>query len=163
MNSDFSFSKTSCLTKAEEPSLSYYFTHSWRENNWIHTFPKCISAMWNATSLIQHLNSCRHVHFLRRQPPLHHGNLHYIYICILLHADRQGGLVSVTVFMVGNGTRDQRSNPGRGCLHITSSSCSLKRHEFTCYSSQLWVKSRVVWMMIIIALSSQMIGVLCMS
>ena len=24
MNSDFSFSKTSCLTKAEEPSLSYY-------------------------------------------------------------------------------------------------------------------------------------------
>ena len=24
------------------------FTHRWRENNWIHTFPKGISAMWNA-------------------------------------------------------------------------------------------------------------------
>ena len=33
LNSEFSFSKTSCLTKAEEPSLP------WRENNWIHTFP----------------------------------------------------------------------------------------------------------------------------
>ena len=59
-------SETSCLTKAEEPSLSYYFTHSWRENNRIHTFPKGISAMWNAISLVQDLNSCRHVCFLRR-------------------------------------------------------------------------------------------------
>ena len=33
LNSEFSFSQTSCLTKAEEPSLPYYFTHSWRENN----------------------------------------------------------------------------------------------------------------------------------
>ena len=33
------------------------FTHSWRENNWIHTFPKGISAMWNAISLAQDLNS----------------------------------------------------------------------------------------------------------
>ena len=24
------------------------FTHRWRENNWVHTFPKGISAMWNA-------------------------------------------------------------------------------------------------------------------
>ena len=55
LNSEFSFSKTSCLTKAEEPSLPYYFTHSWRENNWIHTFPKGISAMWNAISLVQDL------------------------------------------------------------------------------------------------------------
>ena len=42
------------------------FTHSWRENNWIHTFPKGISTMWNAISLVQDLNSCRRVHFLRR-------------------------------------------------------------------------------------------------
>ena len=42
------------------------FTHSWRENNWIHTFPKGISAMWNAISLVQYLNLCRCVHFLRR-------------------------------------------------------------------------------------------------
>ena len=33
------------------------FTHSWRENNWIHTFPKGISAMWNAIRLVQDLNS----------------------------------------------------------------------------------------------------------
>ena len=33
------------------------FTHSWRENNWIHTFPKDISAMGNAISLVQDLNS----------------------------------------------------------------------------------------------------------
>ena len=45
LNSEFSFSYTSCLTKAEEPCLPYYFTHSWRENNWIHTFPKGIRAM----------------------------------------------------------------------------------------------------------------------
>ena len=42
------------------------FTHSWRENDWIHTFPKGISAMWNAISLVQDLNSCRCVHSLRR-------------------------------------------------------------------------------------------------
>ena len=41
-------------------------THSWRENNWIHTFPKGIGAMWNAISIDQDLNSCRRVHFLRR-------------------------------------------------------------------------------------------------
>ena len=45
LNSEFSFFKTSCLTKAKELSLSYYFTHSWRENNWIHTFPKFIITM----------------------------------------------------------------------------------------------------------------------
>ena len=27
------------------------FTHSWRENSWLHIFPMCISAMWNANSL----------------------------------------------------------------------------------------------------------------
>ena len=66
LNSEFSFSSTSCLFKAEEPTLPYYFTHSLRENNWIQTFPKGISAMWNATILVQDLNSCRRVHFLRR-------------------------------------------------------------------------------------------------
>ena len=42
------------------------FTHSWRENHWIHTFPKGISSMWNAISLVQDLNSSRRIHFLRR-------------------------------------------------------------------------------------------------
>ena len=47
LNSEFSFSLTCYLTKAEEPSLSYY---------WIHTFPKAICAMWNAISLVQDLS-----------------------------------------------------------------------------------------------------------
>ena len=59
LNSEFSFSKT------EEPSLPYYLPIV-RENNWIHTFPKGISAMWNAISLDQDLNSCRRVPFQRR-------------------------------------------------------------------------------------------------
>ena len=50
----------------EEPSLSGYLLIAWRENNWIHTFLKRVSAMWNAISLVQDLNSCRRVHFLRQ-------------------------------------------------------------------------------------------------
>ena len=51
LNSEYSFSETSCLTKAEEPSLSHYLPIAGGENNWIHTFPKGISAMWNVISL----------------------------------------------------------------------------------------------------------------
>ena len=51
------------------------FTHSWSKNNWIHTFPKRISAMWNTIILVEDLNLCRRVHFLRWYP-LHHGHLH---------------------------------------------------------------------------------------
>ena len=39
------------------------FTHSWRENTLIHTFPKRISAMRIASRLIHNLNSCHRVHF----------------------------------------------------------------------------------------------------
>ena len=34
------------------------------ENSWIHTFPKSISAMWNANSLVLGSNSGRRVNFL---------------------------------------------------------------------------------------------------
>ena len=37
---------------AEEISLPYYLLVAGGENNWIHTFPKGISAMWNAISLV---------------------------------------------------------------------------------------------------------------
>ena len=37
--------ETSCLTTAEETSFALLFTHSWREKNWIRTFPKGISGM----------------------------------------------------------------------------------------------------------------------
>ena len=52
------------LVASPRTQSALIFTHSWRENNWIHTVPKCISAMWNAIRLVQGLNSCRHVHFL---------------------------------------------------------------------------------------------------
>ena len=45
-------------------SISYDDNHSWRENNWIHTFPKGISAMWNAVGLVQDLNLCRRVIYI---------------------------------------------------------------------------------------------------
>ena len=50
LNSGFSFSYTSCLPKAEEPSLSYYLPIAGGRiihNSYggIHTFPKGISAM----------------------------------------------------------------------------------------------------------------------
>ena len=40
---------------AEEPSLSYYLPIAGGRIFWIHTFPKGISAMWNAISLVQDL------------------------------------------------------------------------------------------------------------
>ena len=42
LNSDFPSSRLVALPRLK--NLPYYFTHSWRENNWIHTFPKGISA-----------------------------------------------------------------------------------------------------------------------
>ena len=39
------------------------FTHNWRENSWINTFPKGISTMWNTIKLIQDLNSGSRVYF----------------------------------------------------------------------------------------------------
>ena len=49
---------------AEEPRLSYYLPIA--GGRIIDTFPKGISAMWNAISLVQDLNSYRRVHFLWR-------------------------------------------------------------------------------------------------
>ena len=66
LNSEFSFSKTYCLTKAEEHSLPYYLPIAGGRIFLIHTFPKGISAMWNAISLDQDLNSCHRVYFPRR-------------------------------------------------------------------------------------------------
>ena len=40
LNSEYFFSSTSCLTKAEDLQSVLLFTHSWKENNWIHTFPQ---------------------------------------------------------------------------------------------------------------------------
>ena len=70
--SKFSFSWTGCLTKTKEPSPPYYLSIS-GENNWIHTFPKGLRAIWN--SLVEDLNSCRCVHF-RRWHPLHHDTIY---------------------------------------------------------------------------------------
>ena len=54
------------------------FTHSWMENNWIHTFSKGISAMWNAISLVQDfelVSSCSFpttITITPRAPPWNH-------------------------------------------------------------------------------------------
>ena len=52
LNSEFSFTQTSCLTKAEEPSLPYYLPIAGGGIIGFITFPKGISAMWNAISLV---------------------------------------------------------------------------------------------------------------
>ena len=54
-NSEFSFSKTSCLTKAEEPSLPYYLPIAGGRIIGFIPFPRVLD-----------LNSCRRVHFRRR-------------------------------------------------------------------------------------------------
>ena len=63
LHSEFSSSQNSCLTKAEEPSLPDYLPIAGGRLIGF-TFPKGISAMRNAISLVQDLNSCRRVHFL---------------------------------------------------------------------------------------------------
>ena len=52
LNSEFSFSQTSCLNKAEEPSLSYYLP--WRENKGVHTFPKGICPKVNIIARLEY-------------------------------------------------------------------------------------------------------------
>ena len=55
----FKFSFTSgsvAVPRLKSPACPTYFTHSWKENSWIYTFPKDIVAMWNANSLVQDSN-----------------------------------------------------------------------------------------------------------
>ena len=54
LNPEFSFSYTSFHAKVKEPSLPYYFTHSWMENSWIHFFPRVLllCEMQTASSMI---------------------------------------------------------------------------------------------------------------
>ena len=40
-------------------------TNSWKDNNWIHAFPKGKSSMWNADILVRDLNLGSRVNFLR--------------------------------------------------------------------------------------------------
>ena len=53
LNSEFSFSKTGCHSFIKEFSLPFYYT-----------FPKSVSTIWNAASLVQDLNLYWHVYFL---------------------------------------------------------------------------------------------------
>ena len=65
LNSEFFLLLDLLPHQAWRTQSALLFTHSWRENNWIHTFPKGINTMWNAINLVQELNSCRRVQFLR--------------------------------------------------------------------------------------------------
>ena len=62
LNSDSSFSKTGCHSKVWNPCQPYYLRIA--KSSCIHTFPKGISTMWNANSLVQELNFERRIHFL---------------------------------------------------------------------------------------------------
>ena len=53
------------------PYSALLFTYWWREDIWMHTFPKVIKVMWNTNSFVQELNSSSRVHFPRRLT-LHH-------------------------------------------------------------------------------------------
>ena len=66
LNSEFSFSLTSCLTKAEETSLPYYLPIAGGRINGFIPFPRVLVLCENAISLVQDLNSCHRVHFLQR-------------------------------------------------------------------------------------------------
>ena len=64
LNSEFSFSLTSCLTKAEEPGLSYYLPIAGGRIIGFIPSPRVLVLCENAISLVQDLNSCRRVHLL---------------------------------------------------------------------------------------------------
>ena len=64
LNSEFSFCQTSCLTKAEEPSLSYYLPIA--GGRIIGFIPFQRALVLCEMQSIQDMNSCRRVQFLRR-------------------------------------------------------------------------------------------------
>ena len=50
------------IPRLKSPTI-LLFSHSWRENNWMHTFPNGISSMWNAYSFAEDLNLFNRVRF----------------------------------------------------------------------------------------------------
>ena len=64
LNSEFSFSETSCLTKAEEPTLPYYLAIAGGRIFGFIPFPRVLVLC--GMQSVQDLNSCRRVQFLRR-------------------------------------------------------------------------------------------------
>ena len=64
LNKEFSFSKTGCL---QLRSPINYLSIAGERKKWIPTFPKGISAKWNANHLDQDLNSGYWLHFLWQQ------------------------------------------------------------------------------------------------
>ena len=64
LNSEFSFSYTSCLTKAVEPSLPYYLPIA--GGRIIGFIPSPRVLVLCEMQSVQDLNSCRRVQFLRR-------------------------------------------------------------------------------------------------
>ena len=66
-----------------------------RKNNWIHTFPKDISALWNANSLIRDLNSSRHVIFLSTVTT---SLFMYMYLSIFTNPSARAGYDTRSIF-----------------------------------------------------------------
>ena len=66
LNSEFSFSKTGCLTKTEEPSLPYYLSIAEGIIIGFILFPRVLELCEIQSASSRILNSCRRAHFLRR-------------------------------------------------------------------------------------------------
>ena len=61
----FSSPKLVAISRLKIPLCPNILHHSKSGNSWIHSFPKDISTMGNANSLVQESNTCRSVHFLQ--------------------------------------------------------------------------------------------------
>ena len=90
LNTEFSFSYTSRLTKAKEASLPYYLPIAGGRIIGFITFLRVL-VLSETLCLVQDLNSCNRVHFLRWYP-LHHGHLQFYYTI--------NGFVSITTLLV---------------------------------------------------------------
>ena len=76
-----SFYSAGFNTKFKEPGRALLFIHNSGENDWIHTFPKGISAMWNANSRNHDLNTVR-----RNAESISNNDNHYtIYVYIYIY------------------------------------------------------------------------------
>ena len=82
MNSEFSFSLSSCLTKAEELSLPYYLPIAGGRIIGFIPFPRVLVLCEIAISLVQDLNSHRRIHFQGRN--YHKSNCNSIAVMSIL-------------------------------------------------------------------------------
>ena len=109
LNSEFSFSKTSCLTKAEEPSLPYYLPIAGGRIIGFIPFPRVL-VLFEMQSVSSRI-------WTRVAVSISYDDNHYTTgtAQTLMYITARG----VLVIVAGNGYGNASSNPGWGCLHFT--------------------------------------------